>query len=440
MVAEVGSRLSLIGSPLFVLSVVVLVVNDHVVKSAWPGTVSGKLSDVAGVAMVAMLLTAATGKRSVGFALTSIGFVGLKTVPVVAAASAPLLGGTTRTDATDLIALVVLMPLWWWIGRASEAPVTAGSRWLLPLQIVAISAAVVATTATSCEGEGVLSVTVVDGVVHATTVTDVFESVDGGATWETSTIPSWDDRLDRPYPESLRDCAESDRCVELVPGSGVGPVDVTVVEVRGDERRAILTVTAEQRQALLNVVAPQCGDGFFDAISVVDREDGEHVVVAMGSAGVLHHRPDQVWEWVAVGEHGLRASQVAAEPFGFDARSTTPTDGWDRWPIGVIALLLVLAPLSVALAIIPIVLLARRHRRDPIAGVITCSVVAAGLAALGLFLFAFVGVFGERGGIAMGSAFVAAIAVFTVAPLLAWYGRPRRPARWEPPDPAGRAG
>ncbi len=37
----------------------VLVLNDHVVKHAWPGVVSGKLSDVAGLVFFPLLLAAA---------------------------------------------------------------------------------------------------------------------------------------------------------------------------------------------------------------------------------------------------------------------------------------------------------------------------------------------------------------------------------------------
>ena len=100
----------------------------------------------------------------------------------------------------------------------------------------------------------------------------------------------------------------------------------------------------------------------------------------MGVAGVLHYQPDQTWEWVAVGRYGMRTGQLEDEPFGFDAGSTIATDSWDRWPFELVGGLLVLAPVSVALAIIPIVQLARRRRRDPVVGIVTCVVVAGFLA------------------------------------------------------------
>ncbi|MCY7387503.1 MAG: hypothetical protein LH481_05460 [Burkholderiales bacterium] len=43
----------------FVISLAVLILNDWWLKSAFPGTLTGKLSDFAGIAVVALLLLAA---------------------------------------------------------------------------------------------------------------------------------------------------------------------------------------------------------------------------------------------------------------------------------------------------------------------------------------------------------------------------------------------
>lgn len=42
--------------PLAIVAVLVLFVNDHVLKQAWPGAVTGKLSDVAGMIFFPLLL------------------------------------------------------------------------------------------------------------------------------------------------------------------------------------------------------------------------------------------------------------------------------------------------------------------------------------------------------------------------------------------------
>src|SRR5690606_4909109 len=92
-------------------------------------------------------------------------FGSLKLVPGVADVAAPVLGGETRRDASDLIALSILLPLWLALrppGRAGDAPAHAvgdpapGGRMLLRsalatmAPIVGLVVATAATTATSC--------------------------------------------------------------------------------------------------------------------------------------------------------------------------------------------------------------------------------------------------------------------------------------------------
>lgn len=424
----------------FVAAVLVLAFNDHVLKGLWPGLVTGKLSDVAGVAMMAILVAASTRRPALAFGATAVAFAALKTVPAVAVMATPVLGGTTRTDPGDLIALVVLFPLWWWIADRPIRVESVDRRWLFPLQIVVVSAAVFATTATSCEGEGVLSLATVDGVAYATTVGDVYESFDGGATWERSTVPSWDERLQRGFPENRVSCLGEDPCFEIVrPGSGQPDV-FTIDELSEGDRTSILTATAAQRRELFDVVRPKCGDYFFDTITSVDLADGDHVLVSMGAAGVLHLRPDREWEWVAVGDHGLRPDEVDLEPFGFVAASTASNDPWEGWPATLAAVFLVLAPLAVALAIVPIVRLARRHGRDPAFGVVASVAVALCLALIGLVVYFITEGFENPRGRAIAAGAMTGVAVATVGSLLAWYGRPRGAARWGPPDVAQRAG
>ena len=81
---SLGPRRALLSSPVFIGSVAVLLFNDRVLKAAWPGFVTGKLSDVAGVAMITVLVTALTGRARFAFVTSAVGFGLLKTVPAVA--------------------------------------------------------------------------------------------------------------------------------------------------------------------------------------------------------------------------------------------------------------------------------------------------------------------------------------------------------------------
>lgn len=82
----------IVRSPWFIGAVALLVLNDHVLKAAYPGVITGKLSDIAGMAFFPMLLTAIwsaidANQPPIRVALaisaiaTSAVFVSIKTLP-----------------------------------------------------------------------------------------------------------------------------------------------------------------------------------------------------------------------------------------------------------------------------------------------------------------------------------------------------------------------
>lgn len=95
-------------SPVILGAAVVLVVNDHVLKHRWPGAVTGKLSDVAGLIVLPVLLVALlegarlvlgmqdpTGTErdlAITAALSAAGFSAVKTSTWLAAVYSDLLG------------------------------------------------------------------------------------------------------------------------------------------------------------------------------------------------------------------------------------------------------------------------------------------------------------------------------------------------------------
>ena len=143
--------------PVALAAVAVLVVNDHILKSAWPSAITGKLSDVAGLMFFPLFLQALWevglrlgGKRvrhswrvlAVAAVLTAVVFSALQLSPQAAEAYRVGLGGMQwpfvagfellrggdlppalrvhlTQDVTDLIALPALaIPLW--LGRACD--------------------------------------------------------------------------------------------------------------------------------------------------------------------------------------------------------------------------------------------------------------------------------------------------------------------------------
>jgi hypothetical protein len=126
-----------VGHPLWLVSLALLVVNDHVLKGAGllPGWLTGKLSDFAGLIVAPVLLAAIVrarraGARAAACAAVAAGFVAIKLSPAAARA----LEGTLAlahvpwriwSDPTDLAALVVLPAAWWLTGL--RAPVVHGA-------------------------------------------------------------------------------------------------------------------------------------------------------------------------------------------------------------------------------------------------------------------------------------------------------------------------
>lgn len=140
--------------PFSLLALVVLLLNDHVLKAAWPGLVTGKLSDVAGLVVFPLVVVAAweavlgaisrwrgPTARPLALAVVATGFglAFVKTTPSAALAAGWLLGlgqwllslpihlvaGTPMApvvptaivvDPTDLLALPCLA-IAVWIGR-----------------------------------------------------------------------------------------------------------------------------------------------------------------------------------------------------------------------------------------------------------------------------------------------------------------------------------
>src|SRR3954452_11813206 len=92
--------------PLSITALALLLVNDHILKAAVPGFVTGKLSDLAGLAFFPLLLLSAwelalaalhrwpgpsTRALTIAVSVTAIAFVSIKTLPAAGAAFAYVL-------------------------------------------------------------------------------------------------------------------------------------------------------------------------------------------------------------------------------------------------------------------------------------------------------------------------------------------------------------
>jgi hypothetical protein len=108
-----ATRVSVLTTWPFVLVLTVLIVNDAWMKAAWPGLVTGKLSDVAGIAVVALLALGARSHRpAFTYALIAAGFAWWKSPwsqPFIDAVNSRVPEAMGRTvDYGDLFALLVI--------------------------------------------------------------------------------------------------------------------------------------------------------------------------------------------------------------------------------------------------------------------------------------------------------------------------------------------
>lgn len=306
------SRRGLLRSPAFTGAVALLAVNDHLLKARFPGLVTGKLSDAAGVVVVAVALAVGTRRPTFAVVMTSALFAALKLIPTIASLAAPALGGVTRTDPTDLAALAVLVPIWRWLRRA---PITAtGTPARTGLRAVDAAVGVLAIfvcTATSCNEPHPINRVLVEGdslwAGHVSTVTygssgqssdtavqDWAVSNDGGRTWRAAA-----DQPEVGTAGSDEQCGRHGRCWRVVPAERV--------EVRdGADWVTDYEFSAEQWRRMDLRAGHDCGvaaarDGAFGQLVVTDHGGEEVVLVAMGSQGILRWSGGQ---WTRIGVLG----------------------------------------------------------------------------------------------------------------------------------------
>ena len=146
--------------PLPLLAVLVLVINDHVLKGSGllPGALTGKLSDIAGLFFFPLLLASiyrglfgerrpSTAPVGWSVALTAIFFAALKTSPTFNA-WVSVFWGPHQLDPTDTLAIAASGLAWAWARHRASAP-RVESRQNLLWQVVVVCVASFASFATS---------------------------------------------------------------------------------------------------------------------------------------------------------------------------------------------------------------------------------------------------------------------------------------------------
>ncbi len=340
-------RRRLLLHPATVLAALAVALNDAYLKQLHQGWFTGKLSDVAGVWMIGALLIALSGHRTLSIAAVAACFTLLKTVPSAARLAAPVLGGVTMTDASDLLALVVLPALWLFVGglRADYRPERfTGLTFAASVAMVAATAAV--TTATSCDTQSEVDAIRVteDGSVLAT----LSEWSEEWFTLDTVGDPvrAANPVVDGAPSAGVSGCIDG-RCFEVRVGEGLYEDGVPVYAMSAADRKRY-----DDRSS--------CFQAEPFSMMVIGRSGDEPAVwVSMGMAGVVRYRPAD-GSLTQFGIPGLNPVVLDGVALGPMARPAADRTGQFNWTVavalGVLAVLL-------ALGIVLVIDLKSRQRR-----------------------------------------------------------------------------
>lgn len=250
--------------PAFLVALVVLLVNDHVLKAAVPSAATGKLSDLGGLVVLPVLLCTVVGleRRSAVWAVhlgVGVAFAVLQLVPTEAVASlGAVLGLPLRhtPDPTDVAALAVL-PVGAWL---AQRPASRAPRRLAP---VALAASVFAVAATSMPLN--LALIEEEPIARAATPLEALEALEWGLAAEGIEA----DR--RPFPSREEIARDLGRDLD----------DPVVVETNGRLRAREARGEATYRISFAHPVVGGARDSVFvvlDLLTAWDEGSGALVV------------------------------------------------------------------------------------------------------------------------------------------------------------------
>ncbi|MFE3449697.1 hypothetical protein ACFXJ8_12255 [Nonomuraea sp. NPDC059194] len=370
--------------PVTVVAVIVLLVNDHVLKQTWPGFLTGKLSDVAGLVVAPPLLALLLRRRAdlAAVLLTGAVFAVVKcteTGAEVASQVWTLAAGPSRVlaDPTDLLALPALALAWWVREHADTVPTRTRIAFAIPLAVLAVTATSAAPPVPAAEDVRIEGKTIV-AIVGGSESDNV--SLDGGSTWSArrgeARGPDRSAASRREVPGQSAACVpgQAQRCYRIVKDR----MKVEQSDDGGVTWRPSWEVPSGRVALLERALAPEpfdlLGRATYDpvrpvtsvALAVQDRPGGQHVVVvANGLDGVAVRNPAGTWRRLGFSKAG-----------GLSEADATPLD---RFGVHVgdettVAVLAGLGAFALALGV--------RKPRRAVAVTVACTLAACGCATL----------------------------------------------------------
>jgi hypothetical protein len=319
-----------VGHPGTLLAVVVLVINDQMLKQALPGLFTGKLSDVTGLVVAPPLLavlleqvTRRSGDRlaAAALALTGVGFAWVKSTSVGADTASWLwsrvLPSRVLADRTDLVALPALA-LSWWLWTLVRGPDRGSRRVRVARVLVAVPLAVLATVATSSTGgpSRAVGIDSSQGRLVLYVAGDptwqsykLWQSSDGGSSWQPVPLPPLSRGTVVPPPPRLPQATlacvpgQPSRCYRTLAGTA----RVEQTDDGGAHWSTAWQITAGRLLFLHRAQYPYVirnpyligdpGPLLYDvtSLAVVPVADGYRVIVSDDEGGLVVRESDGTW-------------------------------------------------------------------------------------------------------------------------------------------------
>lgn len=349
--------------PVTVGAIVVMALNDHVLKAAFGTWWTGKLSDVAGMiffpALLAVLLAAAARLLGVrlprpeltAVAITGVGFAWVKTTWVGATTASAVLTAiaghsVVLADATDLLALPALgIAAWAGLGaargagdvaKAGTANGAGRTRWAF--SVAAVPLALLASVASGVSGDSDARVVVDDAGVWHGQVTNAYAY--GGDAYYTYTDVGWELFLEDksfdppaveygPVEEQTEDCVPSDpsRCFRVLEGA-------TGIEASTDGGRSWAVdwaLSPNQVKTLEHAYGRPSESFVTHGVGVAETSNGFVVIAGNGTDGFVVRGTDGTWARVGLAGMDCCAGMRTAD---FDTVKDLPEV--HAYPIGVL--------------------------------------------------------------------------------------------------------
>jgi hypothetical protein len=315
--------------PLTLLSLVVLLLNDHWLKLATPSPITGKLSDFTGLFFFPFLLAAGLSLVTVrwnfpphrlatlSFAVTGVWFTTLKMVPTINLGTTRLVNALTGVhrqitmDPSDLIGLLCLLPAGWlWLHIQHQPSHRPPGR----LAYLALGVAAIATVATSpailisydrvLKVPGGLVLGNSSGLEH-----QGYEKIEGGLFAFSTDGLAWKDYSD--ISAELREAGLKDLVLPKQVCRSSHPFECYRITGQSQVERSSdggHTWTVDWQFPLVRhsymshryLITPPPMNIIPLDIALLELPDGLRVVVAMGDQGALVRLADGSWERVAV--------------------------------------------------------------------------------------------------------------------------------------------